>query len=427
MHFCRILLLSTLIAMGLLGCEAKTLVGTPDDSLRPLSQPAAEQATSVSDPQIAREFHEFADSWIERARIGHATLLQDLIDWNEIDRRATHGIACPPYLREDFLRRLDAVRRGPQGFAAGVAATVGAGGSYQFLRFRIKDGILYALFRTVHPNQDFNYHEAELLQRDDDRVVAADIRIVRTGLTFSQIFRDSFIEFLMQKDPSLREGLSEPDRDYALDLPIARRMSEFLSQGRAKEAMDEYRKLRPSVQSSHKAMIQRLSAAIALSEEEGERAIADYQAAFPGSETDDLVAASGWFERKQFPKAVEAIDRFEASIGSDPYLHVFRSRCYLASGVVYRARQEAEKAIEDLPDLIDGYEAMLAIAVRDKDHVYTAEMVDRIVDRFRRNPEEIMGRPELAEFTRSRAYKEWTQRRRQRMTGVEPTEGEPAP
>lgn len=410
--------------MGLGGllpaCSVKTNVAKPDESLEMIAQTEKDPQNESVGPEFDRNYLEFAENWMERARIGQSNLLQELIAWDEIDRRATDAIECPAYLKQEFLQRLDAVRKGPEGFAAGVANTVGSGGDYQFLRFRDLGGKVHALFRTAKPNQHVDYHDLELMKKEDGTVVVADIRVLRHGLALSEIFRDAFLEFLVDKDASLVHQFVERDKDYILDRTSLRLMAEHLDAGRSAEVLAEYSKLRPSVQATRKAMLQRLIASIAVSETEGNKAIEDYRRLYPNSETAALVAATLWFDKGQSSQALEAIDRFEESFGPDPYLHVFRSRCHLASGVVYKAREEANLAVEAMPDLIDGYEAKLAIAMRDRDYRYAAEVLEQMAIQFHGNPETLANRKELSEFRKSRAYKDCLARWEQRQKGSAP-------
>lgn len=379
------------------------------------SQPAAEsESPTPSTPPLDSEVEEFGRTWVSRVGVGSGNLVNPLLDWSALERRALEGIDCPLELKRKFVLGLRRMRSGPDGFDAEMAQLVGAKGSCGFLRATTApDGRKFALFRVVTPSREsVNYHRIEIQKSAFGDVRGVDVYIYRSGLSVSEIFRNSFLNILADDPKTDLDRLDDADRDYVVNRDVLRRMQSQISEDRFREALETYETLTPSMQRRRSALILRLEAAAGVDLAASRAALDAYRASLPGEGSMELLAAGIFAQYRQYERAQSAIDRFDQAIGGDPYLNVLRSRMYLADGDASRAKETALLATEALPDLVDGYRARIAVSLHEKAYPETIEIIETIAQRFGRSVDQIVADPVFSDFVKSTEWRAWLASRR---------------
>jgi predicted Zn-dependent protease len=107
-----------------------------------------------------------------------------------------------------------------------------------------------------------------------------------------------------------------------------------------------------------------VAASAYLGEAQYQSAIDALRRAYPNDASLDLMLLDGYFMKKRYDEALQAVDRIDRSLGGDPYLDVMRANMLLAKGDVDGAYRFATRAVEREPSLSEAQLVLDDIAKR---------------------------------------------------------------
>jgi tetratricopeptide (TPR) repeat protein len=328
-----------------------------------------------------------------------------LIDWNSILNKATESLGFPPQHRAGFHRGVMDSVTSDKGFAAQIASHAAAGGSYKFLRVRERGGQPSVLFRMVS-DAGLNYHEW-LLAKSGTNVLASDIYIYISGELLSETFRRSALPFAKEASKSFIERLTVAESEYVKNIDQLATMVEQVQQGRNAEALATYARLPEVLRREKGTLLMRYQAAAKTSEAEILQVVEDFRGYYPDDVCLDFLLVDYHVLRKEHDKALEAIDRLDASVGGDAHLNLLRAESVYQQGDAAKAFELVRKANAADPDAIDPYWTLLGLAILEKDHDKTLACLERLESRFGVDMGGVQQAPQYADFIASPQGQKW--------------------
>ena len=116
-----------------------------------------------------------------------------------------------------------------------------------------------------------------------------------------------------------------------------------------------------------------------------------------------MVSIDGFFLRKQYDKAIEAIHRLKKRVGQDPYLDHLHANMLIEQKQYADAKQIIAKVIAAEPDLQDAYWSSVTIYLGEKNFAKVAEQLQNLKAKFdaKITRESLTSEPLYNEFSQS--------------------------
>ncbi len=237
-----------------------------------------------------------------------------------------------------------------------------------------------------------------------------DVFTFSTGERFSETFRRLFTTVAAQANQGLVDRLLGKDRDLVVHADKLQAMTKLAQEGHYEEAVKAFYALPASLKKERMALVLRMQAAANLSPEENEKAVTEFEKAYPGDPALALFSIDVAFNKKDYTGALSAIARLDARV-RDPFLQVFRANVFIEQKKYAEAKKAAQSAIDAEPDLADPYWSLVTVSLATKDHAETARLLDVVEKSLHLQIGDLTQLPDYAEFVKSPAYKAWMEKR----------------
>lgn len=289
-------------------------------------------------------------------------VLDEAFDYDVLSRK----IELPKgFKRKDFLKQAP----GRMKFARTIIASIGGKGSYKLLRHYEKDGVQHLLFR-LYSEGGLNYHDMELTRTKGDCKIA-DMYLYMTGSRISESLTQVYDQLFKELDRS--KYSSSPQWMDSLSAIRQHMMQQNYT--RAQELLEQ---VPAHVRKGKMFQIARLEIADGLGPDEFEEAITEYETLFPNDESLNLLLINAYIIRQDFEKALEAIDKLDKLVGTDPVLNYHRALCYNNMEQQQKAIEKMEVLLKDMPTFEEGLQEMIATLLElkeyDKAHPYVKQL-----------------------------------------------------
>jgi len=334
------------------------------------------------------------------------------LDFDALIDRTVAGLDLPRDFKEGFA---DGASRSKGLLASQIVEGVKGGGSFRLLRMHDVDGRRRALFRFILPNSGVNYFDAIFTSPGRGPVRVADVWVAGAGELLSQSFRRLVVMAAAEAKLGLLDRLAGRERLLLQNMPKLKGMNQALQARRFEEVMTTFESLPPELRRERAFLRVKIVAASNLGEERYLAAIEEFLGVHPEGADSVLMAIDGYFLRKQYPQALEALDRLDQQIGGDPYIDVLRAATHLTAGDRPAARAAYQRAVEREPTRAEPYWSLVTMALEDRDHaavVRWLDAVERDAGVGLKSPEELSA--SYAGFLSSKEGKAWARRRRAR-------------
>ncbi len=283
------------------------------------------------------------------------------------------------------------------------------GSRYDLLRIRERGGDSRLLFRVL-ARDGINYIEFTLGHTDGtERIRIVDYYMYMSGQSGVELFTEVF------------GALIRKPEEMTSTVETINRMKNFVSQGNHEQAYAALNELPPRLSKKKSTMIVKVSVAGYLGDDLYAAAIREYEEAFPGDPSLDLVSIDGYLMRKQYDEALASIDRLDKRLGGDPYLDIMRSSTLFEKGDYATAKKLAEQVLASDETLEDAYWNLAGIALEQKDHDEVVRILFLLEQKLgvETNPVDIGGDPAWANFVTTDAYQTWLTGRQAATADVE--------
>jgi predicted Zn-dependent protease len=180
-----------------------------------------------------------------------------------------------------------------------------------------------------------------------------------------------------------------------------------MQQGRHAEVLATYARLPEVLRREKGTLLMRYQAAAQTGEAELLQVVEDFRGYYPDDVCLDFLLVDYHVLRKEHDKALEAIDRLDASVGGDTHLNLLRAESVYQQGDAAKAFELVRKANAADADAIDPYWTLLGLSVMEKDHGKTLACLQRLESRFGMNMGGVEKAPQYADFIASPQGQEW--------------------
>lgn len=374
---------------------------------------AAYQSDQPVDRATSEAGRRVAEAFVSEVGDGRVEAASSRVDWAGVLVEATRGIpesGAGAEIRREFAGEFLENLGETGGLVAQVAQVVEQGGGYTFLRMYDRQP-LRAIVRLLPPAGGVNYHTLYLDSNERGQLRIVDIGVAVSGERLTKTLRRGFLALLADSAGDWTPFLSEAEQLYSAHLGDLRAMAEALSQQELGRVDGLYGELPAALQRDHGVQMLRLQAALAHGETRFGNALTEFRALFKESLAAELFAIDAWLQLDQPAGSLQAIDRIEAAVQTDPYLSVMRGDVYYRAGELEAAKRAAQAAIEADPDLQDPWWQLTTISLDERDFARTAELLTQLGRRFDIEFQDLREVPEYNEFVRSPEYRAWRRSR----------------
>jgi tetratricopeptide (TPR) repeat protein len=288
------------------------------------------------------------------------------------------------------------------------------GGTYRFLRLRQgPGGRPQALFRAIHANGNFNFHEYALLRSATGAVRVVDLHIFTSGEWHSELLRRGFVTAIAEGSAAAGLGrLAGVESDFAKALPQITAMNNLAQERQYKEALATFLQLPPSVQSGRVMLLQRVVFAQQVGEREFDEAIAAFVRQFPDDAGISVALVGSYQQAGKYDMALSALERIRKAVGDDALLDSIRATLLFNKRELVGAKAAAEAAIAREPQLADPYWTLIEISLSEKKYAETARLFTAMEAATGQRAGDLEQQQPFADFVRSDEFKKWRAARR---------------
>jgi hypothetical protein len=374
-------------------------------------QAAASPPTTPAKPITEQEANEFAeqfDASIEERDIDRGN---KLIDWEAILHKATETPKSPKLtiIRQNFCKGLTGRLPAKTGMIGRIQGEIENGGTYKCIQVSVA-AEPFVLFRLQLPDdKGLNYHRYELKRNASGAVVASDIYIFLTAERLSETLRRVWTPFAHSQLRSGLENLLLPQDPYVASLDALGKFGKLVSGQKPVEALELYHKLPAVVRQDKNALILRLTAAQAVSDEEYLDAVNDFRKYHPDDLATDFIMIDGYAMRMKFAEALACVQRTRKLLGGDSMLLIREAQFFLELKKVPEARKAVEDAILGEPDLSDSYFMGINVSLVDQNFDETVKYLTILESQFDQQFQDLQDSPEFADFVKSPQGQKWAE------------------
>ena len=308
-------------------------------------------AVNPGPPVTDAEAKQFSERLLTSLRTGNTATLNTLLDMDALSAAALAGMGLSDKDKNDFLGGMRESLNQSTGFSGQLISTVAGGGSSDLLRIVEVDGRKRARIRMIHPrNTGVGYVDFVLGHNPAGQVLAQDMYLFYSGELFSLTLHRLAVQGFASQNRSLLDRLKGVDNDFAKHLEDIRTISQDLASGSAPAGMQVYNGLPDSLKADKMMKLIHIRLAQKMGDAEYERALGDFRASFPNDSASALLSVDYYLLKKQYSKALSALDTLDKALGGDPYLDVQRAGVYAVMQDRSKARTAIKRAVSAMPN-----------------------------------------------------------------------------
>ncbi len=363
--------------------------------------------TNVGAVPTEAECGAFAKELEKAVASGNVAAFDRLYDWDALLDQTTSDIAVPAEFKRGFIQGFKESYHTSGGFFTQLAEAVKAGGEFKFLRDHRSGSDQRVLFRVLAANSGVNYHDYVLVRRADGKIRAVDCYIFLSGEKLSETLRRIYLVVATSANRSALEKLVGKENEFVQAFPQFKAMLETIQAGKAAEAIALFDKLPAGVRTTKVAQLAHIQATQAMNDDKLYlAAIDEFRKTFPDDACVDLISIDGYFLRKEYDKAGQALERVDKALGGDAYLGVLRATCSILVGNFDQALAIAKGAVKAEPTLRSAYDIGLTASLKAKHFDDTLQLLKELEKQFHLTNDTVESDPDYADFVKSPQYKE---------------------
>jgi tetratricopeptide (TPR) repeat protein len=387
------------VAAIAVGCKKK---GPDPDTPGP-----APAVAHTGPPLTGDDYREFGAKLERAVAEGDKTEVDRLVRVLDLVERSAGDLQLTPSERKGLSA---GASRSTQQFSQQFIDAAKAGGSYSVVRVRTVNDRPRILLRLIPADGGVDYHEYSLARYPDGRVATEDIYIYSMGESLTETFRRVLLGLLPAGNRGALDRLSGGEKLMARHIGDLTTMTAQVRGGQHREGLATFRRL-PAELQKHKVF-----QLIAVHAAQGSGDEAEYLAEMerfrrdhPNDPAADLLSIDYHLLKKQYDEALNGIDRLDKAVGGDPFLDALRASGLMELRRYEEARAAAERAVEALPKMLQGYMVRAAIAAEEKDHADTLVWLRKLVEVAEQDPDpaDLTADEGFAEFVKSPQFAEF--------------------
>lgn len=286
---------------------------------------------------------------IERSVIIHnETFLNQIFD----EKRFSQRVLAEAHQRFNFVLAKEAqtaITEARWGHQV-VSATEG-GGTYYLVHQYEKDGHQHLLFRLFETSSAINYHDFELVKTDNG-IKALDVYVYMSGEELSKTLAESLV--------IMTDKLTSMTPDDQQKILHIRKINELIEGGNPQDAGQYYDELPADLKKQKLFQLIHLRIAQKLGDSTYLAALTEYAANFPQDPNLGLLMLDAYVMRKDYTGALNAVNRLDTALHTDPFLDYYRGLIYKLKDEPANSRAALEQLHRNMPRFGKGTIELLA-------------------------------------------------------------------
>jgi len=281
--------------------------------------------------------------------------------------------------------------------------------SAHYLRAQTVDGERRLLVRCVSDKGAVNFMAFVPARRASGGLKWIDVYTYMNGELLSESSRRAILPLLAESKKNFLEKLSTSESNFVKSFPKATEAAKLIQEGKAAEAYAMLNALPADVRSHRFVLNLRLAAAQRVDEKEYLKVISDWEKAYPGDPSLDLISIDGDFMRKDYARGIKRLDSLSARLGGDNYLLFLKGNLQMMAGDNEAARKTARAVIAAEPALTSAWDTLLSISLSEKKYSETVTLLAEVEAMYAgAKMKPVIDKLEAyAEFRKSAEYKAW--------------------
>jgi tetratricopeptide (TPR) repeat protein len=207
-------------------------------------------------------------------------------------------------------------------------------------------------------------------------------------------------------DRGLLSELRGDEKVYVNNMPKLMSMFQAIRAGNDAQAIGIYKSLPTELREQKTVLVVHLKAAQS-DDAEYSAALATYRRLYPTDPGVDFLSIDYHVLKKNYDEAIRCVDKVDMVVGGDPFLLTVRANVLAEAGRFEQARTASEKAIEQEPELKEGYWSRISVALKEKNHADTLKWLKRVVEKTSVEIADLTTEDDYADFVKSPQHEEW--------------------
>ena len=341
---------------------------------------------------------------------GDPSMLDSRVDLERLIERSTRDTSTPKGFADGFAK---GVRRSGINLGKQLVEAQDDESDFHLLRLRMDGGAPHALYRVIS-QAGINYLDFELARNAKGEVVIVDIYPHISGELFSQTLRRTFLQAAKEAGYDIVDKMMGKEQEFLKNIPKLQTMQRLAQEQKFAEVVKTFGELPASLRQNKSFLLIRLNASSHLDESEYQKAILEFEKAYPNDPSLDLISIDGHMMRKDYAAVMKTIDRLDARV-KDPYLQYLRGSVMLEKGDGKEARRLFQAAITAEPRLAMPYWVLIGLSLQDKKYKDTARHLAAIERDAKVEVGDLEALEQYAGFVKSKEYKAWNKERQGRL------------
>jgi hypothetical protein len=380
-----------------------------DSPVQAISKPSGGQGRLAPNQFSDEECRDYALAVVNAAGSGNRAAFTAQIDWDALFDASLVNLALSDQQLQEFKKGLKSSIDSDTGFAAQLVKNSQQGGKFDFLRTRRNHGRQVVLFRMIQPSETggVGYFEFVPKRFADGKIRAVDLYVFSTGEFISTTLRHALLPVIADLSRNFLSKLVIGEQAYVKDFPKLTNVTALINQGKMQEALAIIKGMQPETQKMKLFLLIRLRAVQSGDEKEYAAVLEDFRNLYPKDPCLDLLLIDYHTMKKDFPQALESIDRLDKAVGGDPHLNVVRAGISEKSGDLAAAARFAGLAMEQEPTLLTAYFTAIGISLKAAKYDETLAGLKALDQKFKMQFNDMKTVLEYAGFVKSPQYPQW--------------------
>ena len=259
------------------------------------------------------------------------------------------------------------------------------GAKYDFLRIyqdTLKD--YHIIFRFFSKN-GINYHD-HLVKKIKDEPKIADTYIYTSGESLSDTYRTIYKKALYGGNFLTGDFTSSL---FMRDMKKLEKIRTLNKNGNFEKSNKIYQTISSSSKNEKIFKLTNITTTANLSNKMFVKAVKDYESKYPNDPSLYLLSIDRFILKKDFQKAIEAIDKLDKHVKGDSFLNFMRANIYTYQNRYQDAVQTLKIVTADYPEFLEAYDGLLAIYIETDQKEEAIKILDTFVTKFNVNKKEL--------------------------------------
>ncbi len=225
-----------------------------------------------------------------------------------------------------------------------IYETAGEKGSIALVKVYEKNGTQRAIFRLF--GSGLNYYDLEFTKINHE-IKIADFFIYTSGENFSKTMTD------------LTNNVVGTEKQNEFILKV-NNIKKSIAIKNYEEAYKQFNDLPTNIKNSKIIKILSLEIAEKISDSAYSKALEDLEFSFANEPNMYLVLIDAYFVKKEYSKALVAINKVDSLIDNDPFLDYYRGLTYKTSGDEKKAEKCFINLTQNMPEFLQSYDELIS-------------------------------------------------------------------